>query len=233
MTAYAFIFARGGSKGLPRKNIKPLAGKPLICYSIETAKAVCCIEKIFVSTDDAEIADIALQAGVEIILRPDDLAGDQTPEWLAWQHAIHWVQSKYGQFSDFVSLPATSPLRASIDVIHAIEKRKHVNADICLSVTEASRSPYFNMVKFVQDEVQLVIKPEELIIRRQDTPQVFDITTVVYASTPEFILNHSGIFSGKVTAVTVPKHRAVDIDDIYDFYFAETLLKYRDVTDGK
>ena len=233
MIAYAFIFARGGSKGLPRKNIKPLAGKPLICYSIETAKAVDCIEKVFVSTDDAEIAEVARQAGAEVIVRPDELAGDKAPEWLAWQHAIRWVQDKYGQFSDFVSLPATSPLRAPIDVIQAIEKRNQMNADMCLSVAEASRSPYFNMVKFVEDEVELVIKPEGQVVRRQDAPQVFDITTVVYASTPEFILNHMGLFSGKVTAVTVPKHRAVDIDDIYDFYFAETLLKYRELADEK
>ncbi len=231
MTTHAFIFARGGSKGLPRKNIKLLAGKPLLQYSIETAQQVSEINKVFVSTDDDEIAAIAQSSGAIVIDRPDELAGDTAPEWLAWRHAINWVTKYDGGFDSFVSLPTTSPLRSISDVEGAIKQLATKDADICISVTPASRSPFFNMVKIDKEGiVGLVNAPEYGVSRRQDAPQVFDITTVVYVSSPGFILNNNGMFSGKVTSITVPKERAVDIDDIFDFKFAETLLA--DVTNN-
>tara|TARA_R110000764_G_scaffold109055_3_gene195057 strand:+ start:19919 stop:20617 length:699 start_codon:yes stop_codon:yes gene_type:complete len=221
----AFIFARGGSKGLPGKNIKQLNGKPLLQYSIETAKKVLQIQDIFVSTDCEVIAGIATANGVKVIKRPEELATDTSPEWLSWRHAIEFVTEHYGVFDRFVSLPATSPLRSDVDVISALEKLDSTGADICISITPASRSPYFNMVKMLPDQsVELVIKSDDMVSRRQDAPDVFDITTVVYASTVCFIQEQSSIFSGKVVATVVPKIRAVDIDDIYDFMFAETIL---------
>jgi CMP-N-acetylneuraminic acid synthetase len=226
MKSYAFVFARGGSKGLPGKNIKPLAGKPLIQYSIESAASSRLIDQVFVSTDDIDIAEVARVNGAVVIDRPNELATDISPEWLSWRHAIEWVKEHYGPFDVFVSLPATSPLRSVEDIDGAIFKLKEMKSDICISVTEASRSPYFNMVK--QSEigyVELVNKPETDVVRRQDAPKVFDITTVVYASTPDFILNNYGLFSGTVTSIDVPKERAVDIDDIYDFKFAEVLVQ--------
>lgn len=222
----AFIFARGGSKGLPRKNIKLLAGKPLLQYSIDTALATPSIEHVFVSTDDTEIADVARASGAIVIERPSDLASDTSPEWLSWRHAIKWVQAHYGEFDGFISLPATSPLRSIDDVEGAINKLFTTEADICISVTPASRSPFFNMVKQTETGmVELVNKPQGEVARRQDAPAVFDITTVVYATTPHFVLNHYGIFSGKVTSIEVPKERAVDIDDIYDFKLAHAILE--------
>ncbi|HFQ4952836.1 TPA: acylneuraminate cytidylyltransferase family protein [Vibrio vulnificus] len=222
----AFIFARGGSKGLPRKNIKLLAGKPLLQYSIDTALATASIEHVFVSTDDSEIADVARASGAIVIERPADLASDTSPEWLSWRHAIEWVQARYGEFDGFISLPATSPLRSIDDVEGAINKLFTTEADICISVTPASRSPFFNMVKQTETGmVELVNKPQGEVARRQDAPAVFDITTVVYATTPHFVLNHYGIFSGKVTSIEVPKERAVDIDDIYDFKLAQAILE--------
>ncbi len=226
MKNYAFIFARGGSKGLPGKNIKPLAGKPLLQYSIDTALASPSIEKVFVSTDDAAIADIARSAGAVVIERPAELAADTSPEWLSWRHAIEWVQAHYGKFNGFISLPTTSPLRSVADVESAIKKITNTDADICISVTPASRSPFFTMVKQTNSGlVELVNKPQSEITRRQDAPTIFDITAVVYATTPEFILNNDGIFSGKVTSIEVPKERAVDIDDIYDFILAEAIMQ--------
>ncbi|MCA3962251.1 acylneuraminate cytidylyltransferase family protein [Vibrio vulnificus] len=222
----AFIFARGGSKGLPRKNIKLLAGKPLLQYSIDTALAAPSIEHVFVSTDDSEIADVARASGAIVIERPAELASDTSPEWLSWRHAIEWVQAHYGEFDGFISLPATSPLRSIDDVEGAINKLFTTEADICISVTPASRSPFFNMVKQTETGmVELVNKPQGEVARRQDAPAVFDITTVVYATTPHFVLNHYGIFSGKVTSIEVPKERAVDIDDIYDFKLAQAILE--------
>lgn len=226
MKNYAFIFARGGSKGLPGKNIKPLAGKPLLEYSVEAAIASPSIDRVFVSTDDIEIAEIAKNLEATIIDRPKNLATDSSPEWLSWRHAIEWVKAKYGDFDGFVSLPTTSPLRSVDDIEQALAKRLSTNADICISVTPASRSPFFNMVKNSENGlVELVNKAEKSIERRQDSPEVFDITTVVYASTPNFILNNWGIFSGKVTSISVPKERAIDIDDIYDFKLAEVIIQ--------
>ena len=225
MKKFAFVFARGGSKGLPGKNIKLLAGKPLIQYSIEIAKKCPSIDEVFVSTDDSAIAEISRQAGAVIIERPVELASDTSPEWLSWRHAIEWVKSHYGKFQYFVSLPATSPLRDVSDVEGAIAKLKNSLADICISVTPASRSPFFNMITFLDDETcELVIKPEGAVTRRQDAPDVFDITTVVYVADPVFIENNDSLFSGTVTSVVVPKDRAVDIDDIYDFLLAEAIV---------
>lgn len=231
MSAYAFIFARGGSKGLPGKNIKPLAGKPLLQYAIDTALAVPALSKVFVSTDDPDIARVARQGGAEVIERPPQLASDRAPEWLAWRHAVDWVTERYGPFDTFVSLPATSPLKAPQDVEAAMARLEADQADICISMTPADNSPYFNMVKRGQDGlVTLVNPPAQGISRRQDAPVVFDITTVVYVTRPDFIQGHDGLFAGKVTAVEVPKDRAVDIDDIYDFMLAEAILRSKNAT---
>jgi len=226
VTTYGFIFARGGSKGLPRKNLLPLAGKPLIQYSIEVAQSVSRLEKVFVSTEDVEIASLAEALGAIVIERPVEFAGDSSPEWLAWRHAVEWVESEYGDFSGFVSLPATSPLRRVSDVDAAIDRQLATGADICIAVTPSSRSPFFNMVTKNSDGfVEIVNKLESGIFRRQDAPEVFDVTTVVYATTPEFVMNHFGLFDGKVCSIGVPKVQAIDIDDIYDFKFAEVMLR--------
>lgn len=226
MSCYGFVFARGGSKGLPGKNIKPLAGKPLIQYAIETSQHSDTIEQTFVSTDCGEIASIAQQAGAIVIERPAELAQDNSPEWLAWQHAIKWVEKRFSPVDEFVSLPATSPLRDLKDVEGAIDKRRQAKADVCLSVTPSNRNPYFNMVTTGENGwLKKVCNSDTPLHRRQDTPTVYDITTVVYAARGEFILNNNNLFEGKVTSIEVPKSRAVDIDDIYDFRFAEVLLE--------
>lgn len=226
MKNYAFIFARGGSKGLPGKNIKHLDGKPLLQYSIDIAKACPSIERVFVSTDDEDIAKVANDNDAILIKRPDVLASDTSPEWQSWRHAIEWVNENYGLFDGFISLPTTSPLRNVGDVENAITQRKNTNADVCISVTHTNRSPFFNMIKKGTDGyVELVNKPREQVSRRQDSPEVFDITTVVYAANPTFILEGCSLFSGKVTSIEIPKERAVDIDDIYDFMLAEAILK--------
>jgi CMP-N-acetylneuraminic acid synthetase len=225
MISYAFIFARGGSKGLPNKNIKPLLGKPLIQYSIEVAMQTSIIDKVFVSTENDDIAKFSRSMGAIIIDRPDELAQDDSPEWQSWKHAIRWVNERYGEFETFISLPATSPLRNVKDVESAINKRNSIGADICIAVTPANRSPYFNMVKKKSNNlIELVNKPANKIFRRQDAPEVFDITTLVYVANVQFIMKNNNLFDGIVTSIEVPKHRAVDIDDIYDFNFAETIL---------
>jgi len=223
---FAFIFARGGSKGLPGKNIKPLMGKPLIQYSIETALSSTAIDKVFVSTDDLAIAEVGKRAGATIIMRPDHLATDESPEWQSWRHAVDWVTPRYGDFEHFVSLPATSPLRRMEDLENALKKFKKENADVCIAITPSDRSPFFNMVtRDGNGMVHLAMTGNANIFRRQDAPCIYDITTVVYVTTPAYILEHDGLFSGSVTSIQVPKERAIDIDDIYDFMMAETILQ--------
>jgi len=203
-----------------------LNGKPLLEYSIEVAKKIDQISDIFVSTDCEDIADVASKLGGKVIKRPVALASDTSAEWLSWRHAINYVTENFGCFDTFVSLPPTSPLRSVADVEAALDKLDSTLADICISVTPSSRSPYFNMVELSEDgNVEIAIKSRDNVIRRQDAPPLFDITTVVYAAKVNFVQQYSSIFEGKVVSILVPKNRAVDIDDIHDFFYAESILK--------
>lgn len=195
-------------------------------YSIEVALQTSGIAEVFVSTDNNDIAEISRSAGAIVIDRPIQLAQDDSPEWQAWKHAINWVKCRYGEFEEFISLPATSPLRRVEDVEAAMLRRSVVGADVCIGITPASHSPFFNMVKGTENNlIELVNKPADSIFRRQDTPEVFCITTVVYVANVEFIMNKNNLFDGNVTSIEVPKYRAIDIDDIYDFNFAELVLQ--------
>ena len=224
MKTYAFIFARGGSKGVPGKNIKEICGKPLIAYSIELAKEIECIEKIYVSTEDANIVNIAKKYGADIIPRPRDLAQDDSSEWLSWQHAVKWLGTKGESFDIFVSLPTTAPLRNKKDISQCLASLDE-KTDMVVGITEATRSPYFNMVKKNDDGfIDVLIKNDNCYTRRQETPVVFDLTTVAYVSRPDFIIKSSGIFDGRVLGVEIPAERALDIDTEMDFEIAEFLM---------
>ena len=226
MKNFAFIFARSGSKGLPNKNIKLLNGKTLLEHSINCAKRSDLISKIFVSSDSEEILSISKKHGAFAIKRPNELASDTSPEWLSWQHAISWVEDRYGEFDTFVSLPTTSPLRRVEDINKAIAMKDEGKADTIIGISESKNNPYFNMVKFDSDDNLTIISSlDKKITRRQDQPKVFNITTVVYATSPLFIKNNNGIFDGKVNGIIIPKENAVDIDDIYDFKYAESILE--------
>jgi len=224
LKTFAFIFARSGSKGVPGKNIKKLCGKPLIAYSIEIAKEIESIEKIFVSTEDDKIAAVAKEFGADIIPRPFRLAQDDSPEWLAWQHAIKWLGEKSEYFDIFVSLPTTSPLRNKIDINQCLTSFND-ETDMVIGVTEAARSPWFNMVEQDNDGfLKVLLGGNEHYIRRQDTPKIYDMTTIAYVSRPEFIKNSTGLFEGKVKGVEIPAVRALDIDTELDFEIAEFLM---------
>jgi N-acylneuraminate cytidylyltransferase len=231
MNATAFIFARGGSKGLPGKNIRSLGGKPLIAWSIEHAHAVDRIERVLVSTDSEEIAAVALEYGAEVpFIRPEELARDDSPEWLAWQHALNYLRESNGALPDaMVSVPTTAPLRLPVDIENCLDEFEKGDADIVITVAEAHRSPYFNIVKFNLDgTVGVVIPPKSRIARRQDSPMVYDVATVAYVARPEFVIAHNSIFDGRVRATKVPVNRAIDIDTLLDFQIAECLLDIRE-----
>ena len=225
MKTIAFIFARGGSKGLPGKNVKLLNGTPLIAYSINIAKAMKEIDEVIVSTDDEVIAKVAKEHGASVpFLRPESLAKDESDEFLAWKHAVGWVLENKGNFDVFISLPATSPLRNSDDVRKCLATLTD-SVDMVLTCKDADRNPYFNMVKQGQEGFVELVNAEEKIFRRQDAPEVYDLTTVAYVCRPSFILQNNHVLDGKTKTVFIPKDRAVDIDDKWDFMFAELLMK--------
>ncbi|RAP34026.1 acylneuraminate cytidylyltransferase [Candidatus Marinamargulisbacteria bacterium SCGC AG-410-N11] len=225
MKTFAFIFARSGSKGLKKKNIKLLNNKPLICYSIDSALENSLISKIFISTDDKEIMTLAetyKNDQIHIISRPPELATDTSAEYLSWKHAIEYLEKQKIKFDRFISLPATSPFRNDIDITNVLNKLT-LSTDFVVTMTEANRSPYFNMVKSTNDYLSTVIKSD--LTRRQDCPKVYDLTTVAYASRPQAILKFNSVFEGRVKGVLIPKLRSLDIDDEIDFSFAEFILK--------
>jgi len=230
MKAVAFIFARGGSKGLLGKNIRPFGGKPLIAWSIEHALAIKRIARVIVSTDSEKIASVAMEHGAEVpFMRPADLARDDTPEWLAWRHALQYLLETDGMLPEaMVSVPATAPLRLPLDIENCLDEFEKGDTDMVITVTDAHRSPYFNMVKTNADgTVSLVIEPESTIVRRQDAPVVYDMATVAYVARPDFVMTSNSTFAGRVKSVHVPAERAIDIDTLLDFEMAEYLLNRR------
>lgn len=231
MTTTAFIFARGGSKGLPNKNILDFGGKPMIAWSIECALSVNAIDYVIVSTDSEEIAEISRKFGAQVpFMRPRELATDESPEWLSWRHALEYLRSSpVGLPEVMVSLPATSPLRAVSDVESCIEQFSKGDCDVVITVTESQRSPFFNMVVDNSDgTVRLAMQNLE-IYRRQDAPVVRDIATVCYVANPNFVLSNNSLFQGRVRAVHVPRERAIDIDSLLDFEIAEFLNSRKEI----
>jgi N-acylneuraminate cytidylyltransferase len=227
MNAVALICARGGSKGLPGKNIKLLAGRPLIAWSVAHARAVTTIRRVIVSTDSNDIAAAARSAGAEVpFLRPSELARDDSPEWLVWRHALTFLKETEGAYPDvLVSVPTTSPLRSPQDIENCLAEYAKGDVDVVITVTDARRSPFFNMVTVAPDGTARLVAPAGNIARRQDAPEVFDITTVAYVARPEFVMTANGIFEGRVRKVDVPPERALDIDTALDFRIAECLAK--------
>jgi N-acylneuraminate cytidylyltransferase len=229
----ACIFARGGSKGVPRKNIRPLAGKPLIAYSIEVALECELIDEVIVSTEDPDIAEISRQYGAKTpFMRPAELAGDTSPVLHSWQHAIRILNDRkdHRAIDIFVALPPTSPLRNADDVRKSIMTFSRDGCDVVITVKDADRNPYFNMVTIDREGfANLVIPPDSGrgFTRRQDAPVVYDMTTVAYVARPAYIMETEHILRGRVKAVLIPRERALDIDTELDFSIAECLVKQR------
>jgi CMP-N-acetylneuraminic acid synthetase len=219
------IFARGGSKGLPDKNIRPLSGKPLIQWAIETAFEVSEISRVIVSTDSLEIAEIAMSCGADVpFMRPDYLASDTAAELDAWKHALAYLRDEeLAMPTVMVSLPVTAPLRTAEDVSKAIQLFRTTDSDLVVAVSEAQRNPYFNMLVRSQD-LFVLGNSSVNVSRRQDAPDYYDLSTVVYVANTDFVLRTDRILNGKTRAIVIPKERALDIDDLLDFQYAEFLL---------
>lgn len=224
MKPIGFIFARGGSKGIPHKNLQTVGGKSLIARAVEQALASKFLNRVIVSTDDTAIAAAARDAGAQVpFIRPADLAADTSPEWLAWRHAVT-ESGGPDAFDAFVSIPATAPLRQPRDIDACIERFISDDVDAVITVTPAARNPYFNMVKpRPNGTVGLVMEPSGSISRRQDAPAMYDMTTVCYVLRPTFIMEKERLFDGRVAAVEVPTERALDIDTELDLKIARAL----------
>ncbi len=230
MKACGFVFARSGSRGVPGKNIRPLCGKPLIAYAVESGLASGCVERMVVSTDSPEIAAIAVSYGAEApFLRPAELAGDTSAEILAWKHAIRFLRELGDDFDVFVSLPATAPLRTPDDVRQCVELYKAGNCDVVVTCTEAGHSPYFNMIALDGAGFARVALSggEGIPFRRQDTPKLYDMTTIAYVASADFILGCDSLWDGLVKAVVVDRIHAVDIDNMFDMEVAEHFMRKR------
>jgi N,N'-diacetyl-8-epilegionaminate cytidylyltransferase len=224
----AAVFARGGSKGVPRKNIAMVAGKPLLGHAIEAARASRTVDRIIVSTDDAEIADVARAHGAEVpFLRPAELASDKASEWLSWRHAIMAMRdiAPHFAFDTFVSVPATAPMRQPSDIDAAVEELRSSDADIVVTVTPAQRNPWFNMMKIDDRGYATLVNPGAGVVGRQGAPVVYDITTVAYAARPDYVFRVDHPFEGRVRTVVVPQERALDIDTPFDLHLARLLME--------
>lgn len=225
-TILCVIPARAGSKGLPGKNIKKLLGKPLIAYTIEQARNSKFIDRIIVSTDSTEIANISKQYGAEApFIRPKNLASDNSSTIDVLLHAIDWMEKnqKYS-FDILVLLHTTTPLRSVEDIDECIELLIEKGADNVFSVTEAGRNPYFNMVELNNDGRVKLVK-EGNFVTRQSAPQVFDMNSSIYVWWKEILKRKKSIFLEKSYIYVMPKERSIDIDDPIDFKIAEMLLR--------
>ena len=225
------ICARGGSKGVPRKNLRPLAGKPLIGWAIEIARKCPSIDRVVISTEDEEIAEVARNYGAEVpFLRPNELARDDSPELHVWQHVLRTLGALDGRMPDvLVNIPAVSPLRTVEDVEACVTGLLDYNADLCLTVKPVDRNPYFTTVKIDDGWASPLITPPAPIFRRQDAPEVFDIVPVAYAARADFVLRTQHLLDGKVRAITVPPERSVDIDTELDLAFVQFLLERKGI----
>ena len=213
-----YLFSLGAAqKALRKKILNLLVEKPLIAHSILQALKCEVFDRVFVSTEDKEIAKIASSYGADIIIRPDYLADDEMD---ALRYAIEHVEESFGSFNRFVSLPPTSPLRNSSDILNAIDLLdSNTSADLCLGICQSSKSPYFNMViKNEQNYLELACQTNGVINRRQDAPPIFDITTVVYAASTDFIKKNNNIFAGTVIGFEIPKGEPTEFKSIIEIF---------------
>ena len=202
----------------------------MIAWAIEQALRLECVDEVFVSTDSEEIANIARDYGATIpFLRPAELATDESPEWFAWRHFLDFLNTRGGRLPNvMLSVPTTAPLRLTSDIQRCIDLFELGTTDAVVTISDAHRNPYFNMVNIADEGfASLVAKSPSGNSRRQDSPKVFDMTTVAYVVDTKFIMEHLGLFEGRVKAVHIPPDRAIDIDNLLDFEVAEFLLRRR------
>ena len=226
-TIVAVITARGGSKGIPRKNISSLLGKPLIAYSIEAALHAKTLTRTMVSTDDETIARVSEQYGAEVpFLRPQHLATDTATGIAVLQHAVTYLAEQEDYLADIVvCLQPTSPLRTAEDIDRGVNLCLRSGADSVVSLCRAQHHPFW-MKKVVDGRVYpLMNEDEQTYTRRQDLPPVYQLNGALYVTRRKVLLEENRVLGDNTLAYIMPQERSIDIDTRTDLKLAEVLLK--------
>lgn len=223
----AIIPARGGSKGLKRKNILDFMGKPLIAHTIEQAQDSKYVSRIIVSTEDEEIAMISKKYGAEIpFMRPNRLADDFSSTNEVIEYTLKELEMKEGYIPDLICLlQCTSPLRTSEDIDNTINKLFNTNSDSAVSITEAKSNPYWTNI-LVDDRLEYFIKKGKQIKRRQDLPKIYELNGAVYVVKREVFLKEKTLETKNITGYVMKAENSIDIDNIIDLKTAEIMYKY-------
>lgn len=210
----ALITARGGSKGLPRKNVLLAGGKPLVAWTVQAALKAESVNRVVLSSDDDEIMAAASAAGCEVpFRRPQALANDQASSMDVVIHAL----SELLGFDYVVLLQPTSPLRTSSDIDEAFKCMRDHDAPACVSVTEAEQSPYWMYHLSGNDRLHSLLEPQPNLSRRQDLPPVYVLNGAIYIAKIDWLLQTRSFLSPETVAYRMPKDRSLDIDDATDF----------------
>ena len=221
----ALIPARGGSKGIPHKNITPLAGEPLIKYTIDAAKQSKYIDYVFVSTDDAEIADVSKKFGAKVpFLRPEELASDTAKTIDAVLHAIETLRKAGETFDGLVLLQPTSPLRTAEDINRAVETFYESNRQPVVSVSEVSDHPI--LIRTIEDGRLHPLLQTGSTVRRQDMPPFYRVNGSIYINPIEEINSTTSFNDNPIPFVMSPSH-SIDIDEPLDLKIAEWITQTR------
>jgi CMP-N,N'-diacetyllegionaminic acid synthase len=223
----AVIPARGGSKGLPRKNIKKLAGRPLISWTIEAGLASKYIDQLIVTTDDEEIARIATEYNATVpFIRPKHLASDSASSYETIIHALDYYSDKGESFYYLLLLQPTSPLRTTQHIDEAFCLLDSKNADSIISVTESEHSPLWSNVLPEDHSMEDFISDTcRQVTRRQDLPKYFRINGAIYIVNIKKMINEKSLFlSTNIFAYIMDRYSSVDIDDLLDFKLAELII---------
>jgi len=224
------ICARGGSKGVPGKNLRPLLGKPLIAHSIEQARQSGLFAAIAVSSDSQEILEAAKRNGADVLVRrPDAMATDAAPKLPAIRHCFETAERELGRtFPIFVDLDATSPLRLPEDIAAAIRLLETTGASSVVTGAPARRSPYFNLVELDQRGVPHLCKALKTpLVRRQDAPRCFDMNASIYVWRREPFLSAPAVFYDDTRLFEMPQERSIDIDSALDWEVVQFLMTRR------
>jgi len=221
----AIIPARGGSKSVPRKNIRLLNRRPLMYYTIKETQKSKYIDRLFVSTEDGEIAEIARGYGAEVISRPVELAQDDTPSLPVYQQVIEHLE-EVGTFypSVIVILQPTSPLRTVEDIDDAIEKFLKIDCDSVVSVCEAEHPPEW-LYKLEGDRLKPLVERGNRVTRRQDAPKTYRLNGAVYVTTRDTLIKQNTTTGNDTAAYIMPLERSIDIDTELDLKVAEIVMK--------
>jgi N-acylneuraminate cytidylyltransferase/CMP-N,N'-diacetyllegionaminic acid synthase len=229
----ALVPARSGSKGLPLKNIRPLHGKPLLCWPIETAQASRYVDRVIVSTDSAEFADIAKKAGADVpFLRPAELASDTAPSIAFILHALDTLEAQGEKFDYLVLLEPTSPLTEAGDVdaaLEAIDANRN-SADAIVSVAELVSSHPAFAVRVGDGGIMRPYAAQSFgkLPRRQDIEPLFSLDGSLYISGVEALRTYHGFCHERTMSHIMPHYKSYEIDDLVDFICIEAILSQRD-----